>query len=285
MADSSRQTSAGERPAVSPSNPQNDPSKTGYDPSAKWTNYYNILTSKMTREGQEAFREDAYIRNEARDVANAEQWRDYLFQYSPVIRFLNGKIRDLNGNLDATNVHCRRCPTRTVIDEETGHKKQVRQGGGFSPDHGILICANEMRNQGHLEDTLAHEMVHAWDHLRWKVDWSDLRHAACTEVHSSPNTLTPSLLSSPIDLDENDKLTTHQIRASSLSGECRWTREFFVRNNFSITQQHQNCVRQRAIKSVMNRPSCKDEGQATKIVNEVWDSCFADTRPFDEIYK
>lgn len=72
---------------------------------------------------------------------------------------------------------CRRCPTR--IDE---NGRRVRQGGGFSPDHGIQICANEMRSQGHMEDTLAHEMVHAWDHLRFKVDWADLRHAACTEV-------------------------------------------------------------------------------------------------------
>lgn len=30
---------------------------------------------------------------------------------------------------------------------------------------------------------MAHEMVHAYDHLRFKVDWTDnLRHAACTEV-------------------------------------------------------------------------------------------------------
>ncbi len=67
-------------------------------------------------------------------------------------------------------------------------ERRVRQGGGFSPDHGIMICANEMRSQGHMEDTLAHEMVHAWDHLRFKVDWADLRHAACTEVglFSSP---------------------------------------------------------------------------------------------------
>lgn len=57
-----------------------------------------------------------------------------------------------------------------------------RQGGGFSAGHGILICANEMRSRGHLEDTLAHEMVHAWDSLRWKVKEGDLRHAACTEV-------------------------------------------------------------------------------------------------------
>lgn len=66
--------------------------------------------------------------------------------------------------------------------EVVQREKRIRQGGGFSPDHGIMICANEMRNQGHMEDTLAHEMVHAWDHLRWKVDWADLRHAACTEV-------------------------------------------------------------------------------------------------------
>lgn len=43
-----------------------------------------------------------------------------------------------------------------------------------------------MRDQGHLEDTMAHEMVHAYDHLRFKVDWANnLRHAACTEVTRS----------------------------------------------------------------------------------------------------
>ena len=96
-----------------------------------------------------------------------------------MVIFLQKNIRDLNGDLNATNVRCKRCPARR--DDEG---KLYRQGGGFSPDHGILICANEMRDRKHLEDTLAHEMVHAWDHLRWKVDWADLRHAACTEVWS-----------------------------------------------------------------------------------------------------
>lgn len=118
------------------------------------------------------------------------------------------------------------------------------------------MCANYMRSKGHLEDTVAHEMVHAWDHLRWKVDWGDLRHAACSE-----------------------------IRASALSGECRFIREFFTRGNYRLTQQHQNCVRERAVKSVMMRPTCKDDVQAVKVVNEVFDSCYNDTRPFDEIYR
>ena len=101
------------------------------------------------------------------------------------------------------------------------------------------------------------EMVHAYDYLRFKADMVDnLRHAACSE-----------------------------IRASSLSGECRFWKEFWHRSQWKLTYQHQECVRRRATLSVAGRPNCKDDVEAAKVVNEVWDSCFADTRPFDEIYK
>lgn len=160
---------------------ENDPARTGYDPSLKWwMNYFKILSGKITPEGVEHYREDQYKMHEKRDCKKCEDNRDWLFKHSPTVRFLQDKIYALNGDIDASNVVCRRCPAR--IDD----KGQVhRQGGGFSPDHGILICANLMRDRSHLEDTLAHEMVHAWDHLRWKVDWAgrmDLRHSACTEV-------------------------------------------------------------------------------------------------------
>ncbi|KKP04372.1 peptidase M76 family protein [Trichoderma harzianum] len=233
----------------------NDPARTGFDPQMKWwMNYFRILSGQMTPEGLFHYREWRYKVHEERDCKRCDEYRDWLFTYSPAVRFLSGKIQDLNGKLDASNVLCRRCPARL---EEDGQVH--RQSGGFSPNHGILICANEIRDRKHLEDTLAHEMVHAWDHLRWQVDWmgdKDLKHAACTE-----------------------------IRASMLSGECRWSREFFTRGNWALTQQFQNCVRSRAIRSVMARPRCKDDVQATKVVNEVWDSCFSDTRPFDEVYR
>ena len=87
----------------------------------------------------------------------------------PVIRFLSDSIRPLGSSIASSNIHCRRCTQR--------------KGGGFDPEYGILLCANELKSRDNLEDTLAHEMVHAYDHLRFKVDWaSNLRHAACTEV-------------------------------------------------------------------------------------------------------
>jgi inner membrane protease ATP23 len=158
--------------------PPLEPSKTGYDPKAsQWTNYWSVLTGRMTQDGANQYREDLYIANEASDVKRCEEFRDWCFTYSPTVLFMKRNIEALNGELNARNVQCRRCPSKR---DEKGN--WYRQGGGFSPDHGILICANEMRNRKHLEDTLAHEMVHAWDHLRWKVDWADLRHAACAEV-------------------------------------------------------------------------------------------------------
>ncbi|KAI1365190.1 peptidase M76 family-domain-containing protein [Xylaria arbuscula] len=234
---------------------KNDPKRTGFDPqTAWWVNYFKILTGSITPEGAFHYRESRYVANEERDCRQCEKWRDFALQHSPTVVFLRQKIAALNGRLDGSNVVCARCPARLTEDGQVH-----RQSGGFDPGSGILICANEIRSQSHLEDTLSHEMVHAWDHLRWKMDWvgdKDLKQAACTE-----------------------------IRASMLSGECRWTKEAITRGNWTLTQQFQDCVRKRAVESLLARPRCKDDVQAVKVVNQVWDSCFSDTRPFDEVYR
>ncbi|KAI1191141.1 peptidase M76 family-domain-containing protein [Nemania serpens] len=233
----------------------NDPKRTGFDPQTKWwINYFKILTGSVTPEGVFHYRESRYVANEERDCKTCEKWRDWVLQHSPTVVFLRQKIAALNGNIDASNVVCARCPARLTEDGQVH-----RQSGGFSPDSGILICSNEISSRSHMEDTLAHEMVHAWDHLRWKMDWvgdKNLKHAACTE-----------------------------IRAAMLSGECRWSKEALTRRNWTLTQQFQDCVRKRAVESVKYRPRCKDDVQAVKVVNQVWDSCFSDTRPFDEVYR
>jgi inner membrane protease ATP23 len=61
------------------------------------------------------------------------------------------------------------------------------RSGGFAADYGILVCQNQFYNKKHLEETLSHELIHAFDHCRFKVDWYNLRHQACSEV-SLPET-------------------------------------------------------------------------------------------------
>lgn len=68
----------------------------------------------------------------------------------------------------------------------------------------------------------------------------------------------------------------------------RWFPErerFHGKLTSSGSLNHQDCVRRRAILSVQQHPDCAgDAARAEKAVNEVWESCKADTRPFDEIY-
>ncbi|KAG8711732.1 Mitochondrial inner membrane protease atp23 [Ceratobasidium sp. 395] len=128
------------------------------------------------------------------------------------------------------------------------------RAGGFSPEAGVLLCQDRFLSKSHMQDTLVHELVHMYDHAKFNVDWNNLRHHACSE-----------------------------IRAASLSGDCRWSRET-QRGFVTFSKQHQACARRRAILSVIANPACKSPEDAERAVNEVWESCFKDTRPFDEVY-
>lgn len=66
------------------------------------------------------------------------------------------------------------------------HPCPITTSGGFSPQYGILLCQDRVYYKKRMEDTMAHELIHAFDHCRFKVDWNNLRHHACSEV--SPRT-------------------------------------------------------------------------------------------------
>jgi inner membrane protease ATP23 len=158
---------------AAPTEPTNPPAK--IDPVFyNWSNTFTILLSRMNG-ARDPDLETNYFREQ--DAINGDRYckrcetsRDYLLQYSPVIRFLTDEVGKLGGDLNKNNIHCRLCTNE--------------QSGGFHIDHGILLCANKFRNRGHQEDTMAHEMVHAWDHLKWKVEDDNLKHQACLEVCS-----------------------------------------------------------------------------------------------------
>ncbi|GAA6010215.1 hypothetical protein JCM11491_005395 [Sporobolomyces phaffii] len=205
-------------------------------------------------------------KREAADCKRCERWRDELTRESPIVRFMLQHISLLppssssassapdsqaaSGSASPTPhlplpIVCKPCPPTMA--------------GGYSSELGVLLCQNRFMGKPHMQDALAHELVHAYDDRRFKPrggkSWAeDLRAHACTE-----------------------------IRAENLSGDCKWGREF-SRQNFAFTKQHQACVRRRAILSVTANPNCKSREQAEQVVNEVWESCWPDTRPFDEIY-
>lgn len=203
----------------------------------------------LTPEEKTRYEDDSKARDLKKECLKCYEYRDWMLKYSPTVRFMVQAITKLNkgsdSKFDDSKIICDYCPDW--------------KGGGFHPELGILLCQNRLRDKWHLEDTLSHELIHYFDDLKWQVDWLNLKHHACSE-----------------------------IRASSLSGECRFWEEFKrrgFRTGFHVARGHQDCVRRRAIISVSGNPNCQSKEHAAKIVDEVWDSCFADTRPFDEIYR
>ncbi|XP_032445778.1 mitochondrial inner membrane protease ATP23 homolog [Xiphophorus hellerii] len=126
--------------------------------------------------------------------------------------------------------------------------------GGFdAASSQIVLCQNNIHQQAHMNRVVTHELIHAFDHCRAHVDWfNNFRHLACSE-----------------------------IRAANLSGDCSFNNEV-SRFNFGLKEHHQQCVRGRAVRSILAVRKVSLE-EAQKIVDEVFDSCFNDHAPFGRI--
>mmetsp|Transcript_12306 Transcript_12306/g.26558 ORF Transcript_12306/g.26558 Transcript_12306/m.26558 type:complete len:249 (+) Transcript_12306:125-871(+) len=139
----------------------------------------------------------------------------------------------------------------TVISCDT------KTGGGFSLQHGVILCHNRLETPSDVEHTLVHELVHAYDACRMpSLNFADCRQHACAEV-----------------------------RAANLSGECTFFQEF-SRGHVAITQPttwsglHERCVRRRAALSAAFNPACGGPRGAREAVDEVYERCAADRAPF-----
>lgn len=86
----------------------------------------------------------------------------------PMVVFMLKHLRLSGCPFPDSAIQCHPCPDNRV--------------GGFAPEYGILLCQNRFFSKKHMEDTLAHELIHAYDHCKFNVDWLNLRHHACTEV-------------------------------------------------------------------------------------------------------
>jgi inner membrane protease ATP23 len=129
-------------------------------------------------------------------------------------------------------------------------------GAMYGADSGhmeIVMCEGKLRGQKHFNETLTHELIHAYDFCRAEVDETNCRHHACTE-----------------------------IRAANLSHDCSYANEVARGKGYFLRDQHDKCVRRRAMLSVQANPNCS-EAQCEQAVDEVWTRCISDVAPFGSV--
>ncbi|KAI9292154.1 metalloprotease ATP23 [Neoconidiobolus thromboides FSU 785] len=212
---------------------------------SKWSQYFNYKLGLLSKKEQEAYDIEKSKVNYRKDYIRCEKWKEQIMTNSPIVVFLLKELRKQGCTFNQAHLVCAPCDT----SRSSAFNPEAELGKGP-----ILLCQNRFSSKTHLETTMAHELIHAYDHCRYNVQWDNLYHYACSS-----------------------------IRANSLSGDCKFGNEI-KRGKFGISKQHQKCVRRRAILSVKAHPLCPDEDTAKVAVNAVFDSCFADTAPFDEIY-
>ena len=163
----------------------------------------------------------------------------------PKVKFMKEALLKLGVRSDVDFIQCAHCPEGAAA------------AGGYLPDQRTVVLCQQWvaKAPGEVENTIVHEMVHAYDDARAHLNWHDLTQHACTE-----------------------------IRAANLSGDCNFTREL-DRGNINPTKlagQGQRCVRRRAQLSVSMHPGCPDAETARDAVDRAWASCYPDTAPFDQ---
>jgi inner membrane protease ATP23 len=115
----------------------------------------------------------------------------------------------------------------------------------------IYLCQEHVTGPKHASTILAHELIHAIDMCRAKMDpIRNCMQLACTE-----------------------------IRAENLSGECNMSWEFLRAKLNSFWGHGKECVRRRAIDSVKANPNCT--AKAELYVDAAMERCYADTFPFE----
>ena len=205
--------------------------------------------------------------------AKCEAMKDKAVNHCPRVMFMLDAIRSLGckvgdepeksfiscAKLDGTKAGGFQTQGGTdphiFLAEDVGYaQRQVclsPYGQFFLTDYGLTL-ASFYNNWMQVEQTLTHELVHAYDQCRAKVRWDNLLHHACTE-----------------------------IRASALSGECDYTEEVNRGNILKVPGQGEACVRRRAELSVAMNPACAgDKAKAAAAVASAFERCYFDTSPF-----
>lgn len=126
--------------------------------------------------------------------------------------------------------------------------------GGFDSNiNQVVICQNN-NNKKSVCNLIAHELVHAFDKCRGKVNFNDARHVACTE-----------------------------IRAAALTSCTSYTGSKMGKIQLGMSKNdHIKCTKYYATQSLIAVKMISEE-EALRVVNSVFDKCYNDKEPYGRI--
>ena len=173
---------------------------------------------------------------------------EYVLSTNEKAQRLVDSIEKMGCSIPSSFFVCRPCEGAAISG---GFVVAPSDGSPYKPQ--IIMCEDSKvaMEKETFEHTLVHELVHAYDQCRAKIEWTNCLHHACTE-----------------------------IRASTLSGECSLLHELY-RGKTTIRGGQAECVERRATKSVAMNPNCKDV--AADAVKAAFKTCRADKAPFDRL--
>ncbi|XP_017773309.1 PREDICTED: mitochondrial inner membrane protease ATP23 homolog [Nicrophorus vespilloides] len=123
--------------------------------------------------------------------------------------------------------------------------------GGYDPVlNQIVVCQNMATNEGLVQGVLTHEMIHMFDYCRNDLNFKNIDHLACTEIRAA-------------------NLAHCSFVSAWMQGDTSF---------FNFKESHQNCVKSKALKSVLSVRTVSTE-EAIEAVERVFPKCYKDLEP------
>lgn len=123
--------------------------------------------------------------------------------------------------------------------------------GGYDPElNQVIICQNVAKRRVTVQGVMIHEMIHMFDYCVNDLDLQNVRHLACSE-----------------------------IRAANLA-HCSFLSAWYYGNAspFNFKQRHRECVRRKALGSVLAMKNMTEE-EGLQVIDEVFPKCYEDLEP------
>lgn len=200
----------------------------------------HLLSSPLATDKPTTVKEDDDKSSQEDAIKTCLEWKHKALNDDKVKHILSS-LRRKGCNITGDHFKCQPCSQPI--------------GGMFTPENGVILCANNMVNFGNqliLLHTLTHELIHAYDYFNANFDFNNINHVAYSE-----------------------------LRAASLSGEC------FMRldeNGISgLFDGFERCVKRRAKLALDTNPNFSNKIKNSKVVEELYDRAIYDTEPFDTI--